>query len=279
QPTTEVAIAHTMREDVYLVLTGYDERTQLANFRVYINPLINWVWLGFMVLMIGTAICLVPQSVVNRINGRSARTDEGSARPARRASEAALILLVAGGLTLAFAAPAAAQPAEHEDEAAVRRGGHEVGQGEAHLYRPDSATAEKLMKELVCLCGGCQRENILECRCGYAAQERQKVLALLAAHDLSTDAGQKAGYDAVVETFIAEYGGRHVLSTPQNKASWMIPYAAIGGGLVLLFGMGRRLVRRGRSTMASAASSAAPVSKRDDEEYNEILDDELRDTD
>jgi cytochrome c-type biogenesis protein CcmF len=288
QPTTEVAIAHTLREDVYMVLTGYDERTQLANFRVYINPLINWVWLGFMVLMVGTAICLVPQSVVNRVNGRvddasgraSGRGDEGDARPARRGSEAGLILLVAGGVSLGLAAlagPAAAQPAEHVDESAARRGGHDVGQGAAHMHRPDSPTAEKLMKELVCLCGGCQRENILECRCGYAADERRKVLTVLASHDLSTEAGQKAGYDAVVGAFVTEYGGRHVLSTPQNRASWMIPYAAIGGGLVLLFALGRRLVQRGKNAMNPAAS--APANQRDDEEYNEILDDELRDTD
>jgi cytochrome c-type biogenesis protein CcmF len=278
QPTTEVAMAHTMREDVYIVLTGYDERTQLANFRVYINPLINWVWLGFLVLMVGTAICLVPQSVVDRVNGRRPRDeDEGPARPSRRGSEAGLILLVAAGLTAALAGPAAAQPAEHADESAMRRGGHEVGQGAAHLHRPDSPTAEKLMKELVCLCGGCQRESVLECRCGYAADERRKVLALLASHDLSTEAGQKAGYDAVVAAFVTEYGGRHVLATPQNKASWMIPYAAIGGGLVLLFAIGRRLVQRGKSAVTSAAG-AAPANQRD-EEYNEILDDELRDTD
>ena len=278
QPTTEVAMAHTVREDVYVILTGYDERTQLANFRIYINPLINWVWTGFMVLMIGTAICLLPQSMVNRVNGRSGRGDDaagpGRARSSSRGAQAALILLVAGGLTLGLAGPVAAQPAEHVDEAAARRGGHSAGQ--AHMYRPNSATAEKLMRELVCLCGGCQRENILECRCGYAADERRKVLHLLGQHDLSTEAGQQDAYETVVAAFVSEYGGNHVLSMPQSKASWMIPYAAIAGGLLLLFGMGRRLVRRGRSM--TAAGSAAAV-KPDDEEYNEILDDELRDTD
>jgi cytochrome c-type biogenesis protein CcmF len=279
QPTTEVAMAHTVREDVYVILTGYDERTQLANFRIYINPLINWVWAGFMLLMIGTAICLVPQSVVDRVNGRTRSDDAGEGeRPRRRAaSQAALILLAAGGLSLAFAGPAAAQPAEHEDEATARRGGHDVGEGQAHMFRPDSPTAERLMRELVCLCGGCKRENIFECRCGYAADERRKVLTLLAPHDLSSEAGQSAAYDAVVDAFVTEYGGRHVLSTPQNRASWMIPYAAIAGGLLLMFGIGRRLVLRGRKAMAPASTTTA--GKRDDEEYNEILDDELRDTD
>jgi cytochrome c-type biogenesis protein CcmF len=291
QPTTEVAIAHTMREDVYLVLTGYDERTQLANFRIYVNPLINWVWLGFMMLMVGTAICLVPQSVVNSVNGRGGRggreqgsddASEDRPRPSRRGSEAALILLAALGLGLGLARPAAAQPAEHVDESGRPAAGHDVDEGVAHMFRPGSGTAEKLMKELVCLCGTCQRESILECRCGYAAAERQKVLNLLTGHDLSTEAGQKAAYDAVVEAFVAEYGGRHVLATPQSKASWMIPYAAIAGGLLLLFGVGRRLVRRGRTQAAqntAAAGAGSAAGTRDDDEYAEMLDDELRDTD
>lgn len=65
QPTTEVAIHPRAAEDVYLVLTGYDVETGLANFRVYLNPLINFVWLGFLLLALGTFICLIPQRLVD----------------------------------------------------------------------------------------------------------------------------------------------------------------------------------------------------------------------
>ena len=65
--TTEVAIRVRATEDVYVVLTGYDLESQLANFRVYINPLILWVWIGFSILAFGTLVCLIPQGVVDRL--------------------------------------------------------------------------------------------------------------------------------------------------------------------------------------------------------------------
>jgi len=55
EATTEVAIRVRMNEDVYVVLTGYDLDSQMANFRVFINPLISWVWIGFLVLAFGHA--------------------------------------------------------------------------------------------------------------------------------------------------------------------------------------------------------------------------------
>ena len=48
QQTTEVAITVRFTEDVYIVLTGYDMESQQANFRVYINPMISWVWISFL---------------------------------------------------------------------------------------------------------------------------------------------------------------------------------------------------------------------------------------
>ena len=277
QPTTEVDMHHTMAEDIYLVLTGYQERDKVANFRIYINPLINWVWFGFALLMVGTAICLIPQSVVDRVNRG------GKKSGARRAAETAAVLLAAGGLLLGLAGPAhAAQggaPAEHVDQSGPAAGGHNTGEGAAHRYRPNSPTAEKLMKDLVCLCGGCQREDIHQCRCGYAAQERAKVLALLESHDLTTAEGQDKAYQAVIDAFVKEYGGQHVLTTPQNKLSWLVPYIAIGGGLVLIYGFGRRWVSRGKSQVEAGAGADKLTNTTEDEEYAEILDDELRDTD
>ncbi len=76
QPTTEIDLVNLLAEDVYIVLTGFDERNQTANFRIYINPLINWVWLGFAILMIGTAVCLAPKSLVANATGRSNRSNE-----------------------------------------------------------------------------------------------------------------------------------------------------------------------------------------------------------
>ena len=92
-------------------------------------------------------------------------------------------------------------PAEHADDI-VKARGHSDDAGWAHQFRPDSPTASTLMKELVCLCGGCKRENLHDCKCGYAAQERQKVLKMLAAHDLTTDKGRVEARRAVIGSFV-----------------------------------------------------------------------------
>ena len=56
EPTTEVEIRRMAKEDLYLVLNGYDSEAMIANLKVVINPLVNWIWIGFLFLAIGTVI-------------------------------------------------------------------------------------------------------------------------------------------------------------------------------------------------------------------------------
>ncbi|MDZ7343697.1 MAG: heme lyase CcmF/NrfE family subunit [candidate division KSB1 bacterium] len=60
QPTTEVALFSNLREDLYVVLGEHQADTNAATFHVYLNPLVSWVWIGGMVLTIGTLITLWP---------------------------------------------------------------------------------------------------------------------------------------------------------------------------------------------------------------------------
>ncbi len=62
QPTTEVALLSTWRDDLYLVLAGYDEEKQEATFSAYVNPLITWLWIGGWVMALGTWLAMVPLS-------------------------------------------------------------------------------------------------------------------------------------------------------------------------------------------------------------------------
>jgi len=62
QPTTEVALLSTWRDDLYLVLAGYDEEKQEATFSAYVNPLVIWLWIGGWVMAIGTLLALAPLS-------------------------------------------------------------------------------------------------------------------------------------------------------------------------------------------------------------------------
>jgi cytochrome c-type biogenesis protein CcmF len=62
--TTEVDMTRGMGEDVYLVINGFDPDTKQANFTAYVNPLTNFIWLGFGFFALGTAICLLPASLL-----------------------------------------------------------------------------------------------------------------------------------------------------------------------------------------------------------------------
>ena len=63
QPTSEVAIRPRLHEDVYVVFAGMTNDGQKPVFQVFINPLVNWVWLGAFVVIGGTLIALVPSKL------------------------------------------------------------------------------------------------------------------------------------------------------------------------------------------------------------------------
>ncbi|HKZ51094.1 MAG TPA: heme lyase CcmF/NrfE family subunit, partial [Dehalococcoidia bacterium] len=58
-PVTEVAIRSTIREDLYVILTGWTEDGK-ASFKVLVNPLMMWMWIGGGVAVAGTAIAFWP---------------------------------------------------------------------------------------------------------------------------------------------------------------------------------------------------------------------------
>ncbi len=59
-PSTEIDIHHTLREDLYLILTGFDPHEGRATLKAYLNPLINWIWIGGAVLIIGAWFAMLP---------------------------------------------------------------------------------------------------------------------------------------------------------------------------------------------------------------------------
>jgi cytochrome c-type biogenesis protein CcmF len=62
QVMTEVAIRTTVREDLYVILSGLGDDGR-ANVRVIINPLMMWMWIGAGVLTLGTALAAWPHTV------------------------------------------------------------------------------------------------------------------------------------------------------------------------------------------------------------------------
>jgi cytochrome c biogenesis factor len=48
------------------VLGSYDPKTQLITILAYVNPLVVWIWIGGLVLAIGTAITVWPSALERR---------------------------------------------------------------------------------------------------------------------------------------------------------------------------------------------------------------------
>jgi cytochrome c-type biogenesis protein CcmF len=59
-PTSEVGLRMTLTEDVYVLLNGWEEGATSATFTIYINPLTVWLWIGGVLLSIGTLIAAWP---------------------------------------------------------------------------------------------------------------------------------------------------------------------------------------------------------------------------
>ena len=56
---TEAALRSTIKEDLYVVLASL-ESDGLAAFQVIVTPLVLWLWIGGMVLIVGTLVALWP---------------------------------------------------------------------------------------------------------------------------------------------------------------------------------------------------------------------------
>ncbi len=316
QPLHEVSVHTSLTpgddffEDLYLVFNSFESDTQLGSFTVFVNPLINWVWLGFGFLALGTIFCVIREDWAESMSGR--RKTRGG-----RSAEVILVLLAAGAVTFGLTSLANAQ-AEHASAHQVSGSATAQNRGDnAVLMEPYRAKAiaevqtanpswaptspeyqaavqarlepiveanRQLLKDLVCLCG-CPRESLYHCKCGFAAGERGFVLGILARQDLSTEVGRAAARQEVIDQMMRKHAskeegsGTHVLMVVPdkglNKLAWAFPYLALSGALALLFAVSRRWVRSGREDLVVGATDLLD----EDEDYSDILDDELRETD
>src|SRR3990172_7892250 len=59
QPTTEVAIRPRLNEDLYIVFSGMSDEGG-AVITAHVNPLVNSIWIGGFIVVLGTLVALVP---------------------------------------------------------------------------------------------------------------------------------------------------------------------------------------------------------------------------
>jgi len=63
EPISHVAIRTSLAEDLYVVVNGADTDTNKAIVEVHVNPLVQWVWIGGVVVFFGTLLAMVPSRV------------------------------------------------------------------------------------------------------------------------------------------------------------------------------------------------------------------------
>jgi cytochrome c-type biogenesis protein CcmF len=84
---TMVAIASTLREDLYVVYAGTNPDTNLPVIHAYLNPLVKWIWLGGAVVVLGTILALLPNRqavmVLSTATAGQSVPLPGSAQPAQ----------------------------------------------------------------------------------------------------------------------------------------------------------------------------------------------------
>ena len=83
QGTSEVGIRQRPNEDLYLNFGGMSDDNQRAVIQAYVFPLVSWIWIGTLVVIFGTLVCLVP----SKVKMQYARTEvvgvAQASRPAR----------------------------------------------------------------------------------------------------------------------------------------------------------------------------------------------------
>ncbi len=61
QPMTIPGVRSTMADDLYVLLINWEGVTaDIAPFKIYHNPLVNWMWLGSFIFIIGTMVAAWP---------------------------------------------------------------------------------------------------------------------------------------------------------------------------------------------------------------------------
>jgi cytochrome c-type biogenesis protein CcmF len=262
EPTTEVAIRRSPAEDLYITLGGYDLAEGTAMLKVVVNPVVDWIWFGFMLLAVGTAITLIPDSVLDRLTMRV---------PAREAADNASGTTGVAGLLIWLTIGAAAGgllPGLGERTAQAQEG---MGTRAGEPPSPQGAEENWLVRNIMCQCQTC-RHSLIECAsegCGHAAQDRITIHDLLA---------QGKNREDIIQFFIQKYGSQIALASPIdkgfNRLAWLLPYglAAVAAGAL---GYGAYRIARRPGPLAAAGHPTAI----NDPDLQDKLDDELRSLD
>jgi cytochrome c-type biogenesis protein CcmF len=247
-PVTIVSMNRSIREDLYLIVGTVNPESKVATFQVHVNPLVSWIWVGCLVMMFGSVVCMWPQFVA----------DESRVWSYAR-SFAGVATSVSLGVFIALL------PSQ-----AYAQGG--MDDMHSHTVRIENDHERDIFGSLRCMCG-CPRDLLSTCACDNAEAAREDIRKQIAAG--MTKDQILLGYQQV--------NGISSLAVPPNagalRAIYAVPLVAIFGGAVGLGFTVRRWRARGASRAAAVAATPVEPTAPKHDEYDSRLDDELRDLD
>jgi cytochrome c-type biogenesis protein CcmH/NrfF len=217
-------------------------QTKMASLQIHVNPLVSWIWLGCIILIGGSIICMWPQL----------ESSESRVWAFAKSGAAVAASIAVGIFVATLPSPAYAQSASSLHTGTVRI---------------ENAREKLIFSSLRCMCGDCARQLLSECGCPVAEDARTEIRSEIAGGMSDDD---------IIKAYMAEPGhGAGALAVPPNqgfmRAIWALPLGAVvAGGVGLVF-----IVRRWRkSDPEKPAEKAAPK-----DEYDSRLDEELKDLD
>lgn len=81
QPMTIPGVRSTMEDDFYVLLVDWQPiSSQGATFKIYLNPLVNWLWLGGIVFIFGTLVAAWPDREPELVQERAQRSSYAAAK-------------------------------------------------------------------------------------------------------------------------------------------------------------------------------------------------------
>jgi cytochrome c-type biogenesis protein CcmF len=227
---TEVAIWRSLAEDLYLVMAGFELGEQTASVEIHVNELVNWIWIGFGLLALGTGIALLPERVFAF----------AAARVGAEAATATLLLISL------LAAPASV-----------------LAQTTGTLIERSQLERE-LANEVMCTCG-CRLPagtcGMMNCQ-GKASQ-------LAKVHTLVSEGkSREEVLDAFVSDFGGQYILARPKDEGYHRLLWLLPYSLAAVSAVGVWMLARRWSRSGNTTvpaMAGGGIDAGLQQQLDDE--------------
>jgi cytochrome c-type biogenesis protein CcmF len=246
-PTTEVAMLHSVRDDLYLVVGSINPETKVASLQIHINPLVGWIWFGCIIVIFGSFVCMWPE-----LEPQESRVWQ----VARGAGAVAASISV--GVFLALLPV----PAHAQQNATQHAGSIEIQDGKE----------KAVFQQLRCMCGTCPRELLSSCACSTADQTRERIRNQLK----NGMAAQK-----IIDDYVSEYGTASLAMPPNTggmRAIYMVPIAGVVlAGIGLGFLMKRW--RGGPPGGGGGGASGDPDVKKKRDDYDDRIDQELRDLD